>query len=286
VIDDLGSMTDNVDGSGEIDWNAAKDAAIAAACTAGEILRSMLNRAAVREKGSNDLVTDADLAAQHAIESILLERFPDHAFLGEESTSDAADTSKAWQWVVDPLDGTTNYAHGLRGFCVSIALMHRRKPVLGVILDPMAQEAFYAISGLGAYWDETPFGKLNVRKIQPASCSGLGKALVAVSFPPRLSRGSLEIQRFLEVLLHAQSVRRLGSAALNLCYVACGRLDAYFGANLRVWDIAAAAVIAEEAGVRLARFDGSRFDSWHGEIAAAGNQSLLKELLEKMQVHP
>jgi len=276
-------MAENTYGVGDFDWTAAKDVAMEAACKAGDILRSMLNRTSVREKGKNDLVTDADLAAQCMIESVLLNRFPDHAFLGEESVGTEVESSRQWQWVVDPLDGTTNYAHGLHGFCVSIALMHRRKPVLGVILDPMADEVFYAISGLGAFWNETPHRKLIGRGIQPAACPNLGKALVGVSFPPQLRRGCPDIERFLEILIHAQSVRRLGSAALNLCYVACGRLDAYFGANLKVWDMAAAAVIAEEAGVHLSRLDGGPFDSWHGEVVAAANPQLLGELLAKLQ---
>jgi len=280
----MDSLVDDLDRAMDIDWNAAKAAALEAARQAGEILRSMLNGVDVREKGANDLVTDADLAAQRAIESLLLDRFPGHAFLGEESVDTLVSASDAWQWVVDPIDGTTNYAHGLRGFCVSIALLYGRKPMLGVILDPMAHEVFFAISGKGAFLGDARTGNGMEQRIIPASCKGLDKALVAVSFPPRLNPDSPEIRHFLEILFHAQSVRRLGSAALNLCYVASGRLDAYFGSQLKVWDLAAATLIASEAGVQLSRFDGSEFDPWNGEIAAAATPPLLEELLQKLRV--
>lgn len=271
----------------EFEWEQAKTTAIQASLRAGSILRDMLDRVDVREKSKNDLVTDADVAAQLAIESILFDQFPDHGFLGEEDPSRRDGPVPEWQWVVDPLDGTTNYAHGLRNFCVSIALLHRREPVLGVILDPMTHELFYAISGQGAFLEDARGGDpkrggADQKRLRSSRCQTLDKALVAVSFPPNLDRHSIEIQHFLEILLHAQSIRRLGSAALNLCYLASGRLDAYFASKLHVWDVAAAALIAQEAGVRLARFDGSPFSPWSGQLVAAANELLLIELLGKL----
>ncbi len=276
----------------EFDWEQAKTTAIHASLRAGSILREMLDRVEVREKSKNDLVTDADVAAQLAIESIIFDQFPDHGFLGEEDQSGRDGPASAWQWVVDPLDGTTNYAHGLRNFCVSIALLHHREPVLGVILDPMTHELFYAISGKGAFLEDARGGgargggaksaETDPQRLRSSRCQTLDKALVAVSFPPKLDRQSIEIQHFLEILLYAQSIRRLGSAALNLCYLASGRLDAYFASKLHVWDVAAAALIAQEAGVRLARFDGSPFSPWSGQLVAAANEPLLIELLGKL----
>ncbi|MFO0013471.1 MAG: inositol monophosphatase family protein [Planctomycetota bacterium] len=270
------------EGSCELDWGHATSVAFEAARRAGSILREMLDKVVVREKSINDLVTDADLASQHAIQSILMNHFPDHGFLGEESLMGEEMRSSGWQWVVDPLDGTTNYAHGLRNFCVSIALLHHRKPVLGVILDPMAQELFSARAGGGAFIQNADDPQAGCHPLVPSPCATLQKALVAVSFPPQMDRDSPEIRRFLEVLLHSQSIRRLGSAALNLCFVACGRLDAYFGSHLKIWDVAAASLIAQEAGVRLARYDGGDFDPWQGQVVAAANSPLLGELLKKL----
>ncbi|MFN9604871.1 MAG: inositol monophosphatase family protein [Planctomycetota bacterium] len=269
-----------------MDCEEAVAKAIEAANAAGEILRDMLDRADVWEKSTNDLVTEADLAAQQVIESILMNQFPEYGFLGEESSSPIGPSSSTWQWVVDPLDGTTNYAHGLRSFCVSIALMHHRKPVVGVILDPMSDELFYAIAGRGAFLANARSPGPSERRLAPSSCQFLRKALVAVSFPPQLHRQSPEIGHFLEILLHSQSVRRLGSAALNLCYVAAGRLDAYFGSKLRVWDTAAAALIAEQAGVYLAGHDGGVYDPWGGQVVAAASEPLLREMLERLGSQP
>jgi myo-inositol-1(or 4)-monophosphatase len=269
-----------------MDCDEAVAKAIEAANAAGEILRDMLDRAEVWEKSTNDLVTDADLAAQQVIESVLMNQFPDYGFLGEESASPIGSSSPTWQWVVDPLDGTTNYAHGLRNFCVSIALMHYREPVLGVILDPMSDELFYAIAGRGAFLSNARSPGSSERRLAPSSCQFLRKALVAVSLPPQLHRQSPEIDYFLEILLHSQSVRRLGSAALNLCYVAAGRLDAYFGTKLRVWDTAAAALIADQAGVCLVGLDGGVYDPWGGQVVAAASEPLLREMLERLGSQP
>lgn len=248
--------------------------AVEAAQSAGAILRDMLETAEVREKAPKDLVTDADIAAQRCIENRIHATFPSHPFLGEESSRTSIDrTAMAdaeWSWVVDPLDGTVNYVHRMPNFAVSIALMQRGKSVLGVVYDPMAQELYAAIAGRGS--------TVNGRPLRSSPCTRLDQALVAASFPPQVQKDSLEVAQFLEVLVRSQSMRRLGSAALNLCYVAQGRLDAYWAGFLKVWDIAAGALIASEAGATLRKFDGNPFDPWDGQLLAAGTETLCSEL--------
>jgi len=254
--------------------------AIAAAESAGQILREMLETASVREKAPKDLVTDADLAAQAAIEKRIMSEFPSHVFLGEESLI----APEQWEelsrneycWVVDPLDGTVNYVHQLPNFAVSIALMRNNQIVLGVVFDPMASELFTATQGGGSF--------LNGKGIRASVVGSLEEAMVAVSFPPQVRRDSIEIQQFIEVLLCSQSIRRLGSAALNLCYVANGRLDAYWANSLKPWDVAGGALIALEAGAALTGLDRKRFDPWNGNVLAAASTSLHEELHKCLEI--
>lgn len=255
-------------------FEKALQVAVDAAQSAGGILQKMLETASVREKAPKDLVTDADIAAQQCIESRVMAAFPTHHFLGEESALFGADPSansnKEWLWVVDPLDGTVNYVHRMPNFAVSIALMHAGKTVLGVVFDPTANELYTATHGQGAL--------VNGRKLQCSRCERLNSALVAASFPPQVQKDSVEVAQFIEVLVRSQSVRRLGSAALNLCYIAQGRLDAYWAGVLKVWDIAAGALIATEAGATLTKQDRSPFDPWNGDLLAAGSEMLSREL--------
>jgi myo-inositol-1(or 4)-monophosphatase len=254
----------------------AMSVAIEAAEAAGQVLRDMLTTASVREKGPKDLVTDADVAAQNAIQEILFRAFPEHGFLGEEchSANDATHThrSKEWQWVVDPLDGTANYVHRLPNFAVSIALLRGSESLLGVVLDPMARETYTALKGRGAAMNGTP--------IRASSCRQLDAALVAASFPPQIRKDSLAVHQFVEILVRSQSVRRLGSAALNLCYVAHGRLDGYWAGCLKPWDIAAGALIAMESGAIVTQLNGEAFDPWLGELLATSTESLGDEMRE------
>ena len=258
----------------------ALEIAVDAAKIAGQILRDMLESASSRMKAPKDLVTDADLAAQAAIEKRILGEFPTHFFLGEESATTQenweAFATKDYCWVVDPLDGTVNYVHRLPSFAVSISLMRNKQSVLGVVFDPMAGELFTAVEGKGAH--------LNGKPIQASSVHRLEDAMVAVSFPPQVHRESIEIKQFIEVLLASQSVRRLGSAALNLCYVANGRLDAYWANSLKPWDVAAGALIAQEANAKLTDLMGNRFDLWNGEVLAASNLSLWQELQCSLEI--
>ena len=252
----------------------AMQVATHAALSAGQILRDMLESAEVREKAPKDLVTDADIAAQKAIESQIMTAFPTHLFLGEESeksigTSDSFDDA-LWRWVVDPLDGTANYVHRLPNFAVSIALVQGSRIAMGVVFDPMACELYAATQGGGA--------TVNGKSISASKCVQLDRAIVAASFPPQVQRDSLEVDEFVEILVRSQSVRRLGSAALNLCYVAQGRLDAYWANNLKPWDLAAGALIATESGAVISKPDGRTFNPWVGELLVAATLPLKNEI--------
>ncbi|MBM4003274.1 MAG: inositol monophosphatase [Planctomycetes bacterium] len=244
-----------------------------AARCAGDVLLHWLERKSVREKGPKDLVTEADLEAQSVIRSILLKSFPEHGFQGEEG--DSIPGENGWEWVVDPLDGTANYVHQLPGFAVSIALRQKHRRVVGVVYDPWARECFIASAGHGA--------RRNGTRIRPSSCGTLSSALVAASFSPVVRRGSLEIERFIEVLEESQSVRRLGSAALNLCYVAMGRLDAYWTTSVKSWDVAAGALILEEAGGIITNLRGEPLDLDQPELIAASQTSTHQELMSVIQ---
>jgi myo-inositol-1(or 4)-monophosphatase len=239
---------------------------------ASTVLRDMLLTASVREKAPKDLVTDADIAAQDAIESTIRECYPSHRFLGEESGAILNEFQgvDAWTWVVDPLDGTMNYVHKLPNFAVSIALMKSDRIVLGVVQDPMSGEVYSAIEHEGATVNGVP--------LKVSGCQSLGQAMVAASFPPQVTRESPEVKQFVEVLVRSQSLRRLGSAALNLCYVGQGRLDAYWANRLKPWDVAAGALIATEAGAVLTNLTGKKFDPWSGEVLIAASQALSEEM--------
>ena len=252
------------------------DAAKAAARKAGRILVEMLHTAAVKEKSPKDLVTDADVAAQSVIYEYLMSRFPTHRFLGEESDGHGAKIvldqlpPDTWCWVVDPIDGTANYVHRLPNFAISIALVRANQSHVGVVYDPMADEMFSAIFHRGAWLNDLP--------IHASSCVSLDQALIAASFPPNVQRNSMEVSQFIEVLVQAQSVRRLGSAALNLCFVGCGRLDGYWAGRVQSWDIAAGALVATEAKASLTARDGTPFLLTKGDLTVASTPALHQAL--------
>lgn len=252
-----------------------------AARAGGEVLLDWQHRFKAKKKGPKDVVTEADLQSQKVIRTILLQAFPDHFFLGEESdlpaskadaTGGIALPRNAYRWVVDPLDGTANYVHHLPSYAVSIGLEHKGRAIVGVVYDPLADECFSAAKGAGAF--------LNGKPIRPSRCRRLHDALVAVSFSHNVPRGSCEVPAFIEVLHAAAAIRRLGSAALSLAYVACGRLDGYYGYGLKAWDLAGGAIILREAGGVLTALDGSAFDLYRPEFASSATRSLQRELLQ------
>src|SRR5436190_5407552 len=260
--------------------HAFLEVCLEAAQRAGQVLLDWKDRFQPREKGPKDLVTQSDLEAQEAIRACIHKSFPDHDFLSEEDAADRKtkglapipDRRSDFRWIVDPLDGTTNYVHHLPGYAVSIALQRGTEIELGVVFEPLAEELFVAQRGKGA--------TLNGKRLQTSGCERIDQALIAVSFSPHITPDSPEIKRFVEVLLASQSVRRMGSAALNLCYVAAGRLDGYLATSVSIWDIAAGLLIAQEAQGTVAALDGRPVALDKPELIAAGSRPLLDELVK------
>ncbi|MBI3839596.1 MAG: inositol monophosphatase [Planctomycetia bacterium] len=221
-----------------------------AARAGGQALLDWMGRFGVREKGPSDLVTEADWASQEAIRAVLLTAFPQHGFISEEGDANF-NSAAEYCWVVDPLDGTTNYVRQLPHYSVSVALLQRGRPIVGVVLDPVHDECFTAVESQGA--------RLNGRLIHTSQVQDLSQALVAASFSAKVEAGSTEIDQFIAALLSCQAVRRTGSAALNLCYVAAGRLDAFWAMSTKAWDVAAGVLLVLEAGGVVSRLDGGPF---------------------------
>ena len=240
--------------------SAALEEARRTAAEAGGLLREYYSRSGeVRFKGAVDLVTDADTAAQDLIHARLSRAFPGHDFLAEEGLERL--TGAEFRWVVDPLDGTTNFAHRLPVFCVSIALEHRGALACGVVFNPMSGEMFWAERAGGAFLDGRP--------IRVSGIAELGRALVATGFPYDLRTTRTNIAPHEKFLLRTQAVRRCGSAAIDLCFVACGRFDGFWEFKLNPWDTAAGALIAAEAGGRVTDFGGRPVDIYHPEVLAS-----------------
>jgi myo-inositol-1(or 4)-monophosphatase len=237
--------------------------AIEAALQAGRIQQQYFRQAPlVTKKGRIDLVTAADLAVEREFRALIAARFPSHAVLGEEMPETGAPEASTHRWIVDPVDGTTNFAHGLGFFCVSIALEVRGRVELGVVYDPVARELFTAERGGGA--------RLNGQPIRTTTCETLVDALLCTGFPYTIrEERRRQLHVFAAFLEEAQAVRRLGSAALDLCYVACGRFDGYWEEKLHSWDIAAGALIVAEAGGRVSGMDGEPFNAFAGHLVAS-----------------
>jgi len=256
------------------------DVCLEAALRGGELLREWQDRFQPREKGPKDLVTEADLASQEAVRQIIKKAFPDHDFLSEEDAAERKSQGlpqipqrrSEFRWIVDPLDGTMNYVHGLPGFAVSIALQQADDLLLGVIYDPLTQDIFVGRRG------QPP--TLNGKPLTTSGCKQADQALIAVSFSPNVPRDSVEISRFIEALVSCQSVRRMGSAALNLAYVAAGRLDAYWATSVSIWDVAAGLLMVQEAGGVFSAIDGCPLELERPEFMASASAPLHAELLE------
>ncbi len=239
-------------------------------------LISWRSRFTSREKSARDMVTDADLASQRAVEKVIRDAFPDHGFLGEESP-DRSQLELPYCWVVDPLDGTTNYVHGFPFYAVSVAVAFEGQLAAGVVIDPLVDECFTAARGMGSH--------LNGKSIAVSNVTRLDQALVAVSFPPDPKTDSPDIQAFLRVSPECQAVRRTGSAAINLAYVACGRLDAHWAYYIHSWDSAAGALLVEEAGGIARSYAGDKYNVADGSYCVAGTQELFDRVLPLIQPH-
>jgi len=238
--------------------------AVKAARTAG----ALINRAAldvevlkVGQKGANDFVTEVDQAAERAIIETLLQAYPDHSILAEESGREHGARESEFTWIIDPLDGTTNFIHGFPFFAVSIALAHRGVLQQAVVYDPSRNDLFYASKGRGAY--------LNDRRLRVSKRTRLADALVGTGFPFRKGDNFKRyVKMFEDVMQSCAGVRRPGAAALDLCYVAAGWYDGFFEMGLNPWDAAAGALMITEAGGLVGNFTGEADFLYQREIVA------------------
>lgn len=247
------------------------DLAVQAARAAGQIHLAHVGRPfRVETKTTfSDLVTEVDRLAEAEVRRLILAAHPDHSILGEEGGQVDGGTDSAL-WVVDPLDGTVNYAHGFPVYCASVGLELGGERVVGAVYDPSRDELFTAVRGGGAF--------LNGRRVQTSATPDLrAPALVSTGFPYNVAEDPRNLQLLTKVLALGVPVRRPGAAALDLCYVACGRLDAYWEMGLKRWDSAAGSLIVQEAGGRVT--DGDGRDTPYAELIVASNGALHPELL-------
>jgi len=245
--------------------------ALRAARAGGRVHLKRLSRISVaRKSNAIDLVTEADREAEAAVIEVLQRAFPTHAILAEESGANAQASDH--RWIIDPLDGTTNFAHSFPQFCISIAYERRGKLQTAVILDALKKELFVAHRGKGA--------RLNGKPLHVSRAATLDTALLATGFPyDRRERRRFYLAFWEAFMLRTHGVRRTGSAALDLAWVACGRVDAFWEFGLKQWDIAAGALLVEEAGGQVSNMDGSRLDLSGAQIIAS-NGRLHRQMIE------
>ena len=239
------------------------------ALRAGEILLNGLKRhRRINFKGRVDLVTEYDLKSERFITNQITRTFPHHSILAEEGGE--TENKSSYTWIIDPLDGTTNYAHGYPAFCVSIGLEIDGEPTLGAVYDPIHDELFYAARDQGAY--------LNKKRIHVSAENTLVRALLATGFPYDIAESDIDnLDNFARMYKVAQGIRRGGSAALDLCYLACGRFDGFWELKLHPWDTAAAVVIVSEAGGKVSEFNGRKY-SIHGSELLASNGKIHRQM--------
>jgi myo-inositol-1(or 4)-monophosphatase len=257
--------------------HALLNIAVRAARQAGEIIVRSLSRLdslAVSTKGRNDFVTDVDRAAEREIIAIIRKAYPQHAILAEESGRSGENET---EWIIDPLDGTTNFVHGFPVFAVSIACQHRGRLEHGVVFDPMRQEFFTASRGVGAH--------LENKRIRVSKQRTLDGALIATGFPYRSNRRHADVYLAMmkAVMEQTAGIRRPGSAALDLAYVAAGRVDGYWELGLSPWDTAAGALLVQEAGGRIGTLTGEEYR--HQGNVVAGTPKVYAALLETLAPH-
>ncbi len=216
-------------------------------------------------KSKTDLVTDVDRASEKYLVERISARFPDHTIIAEEGSR--KDAPGDYIWYVDPLDGTNNYAHGLPFFCVSIGVfsIKLKKVVAGVVYNPFLDELFTAVRGGGAF--------LNNKPMRVSLLDDIGVSLVSTGFPyDKALSDNNNLREFNRIILRIQGIRRMGSAAIDLSYVACGRIDGYWEGKLKSWDMAAGSLIVEEAGGRVTTYNGGPFDPEFPEIVASNGK--------------
>lgn len=247
--------------------------ALRAAFAAGRVLkRKFYETREVRSKGYRDIVTDADFAANTAARALLERAFPKHSILSEE---DPAPTDLAeFVWMIDPLDGTTNYARRIPIFCVSLALTRRGQPLLGVVYDPLRGECFYAERGRGAF--------LNGERVRASRLDSLERAVVGYELARQPALRARGLHLFSHFAVQSVTARIGGSAALSLCYIGAGRLDTYMQLALSPWDVAAGILVAREGGARVTHLDGSPA-TLKGGAYLAGGPKLFPEFFRQIQ---
>jgi myo-inositol-1(or 4)-monophosphatase len=243
---------------------------------AGDLLMKHFGKVDVEYKGEVDVVTVADRESEKLIVERLTKLWPDHDLVGEEGARRSHGSD--YRWYIDPLDGTTNFAHGYPVFCVSIALEHRKELVAGVVFDPTRNELFAAEKGSGA--------TLNGRPMHVSKIDDLAQSLVATGFPSQKRHKNPNIHFYHHITLKTHGIRRAGSAAMDLAYTACGRFDGYWEFNLNPWDTAAGVLLVREAGGIVSDTDGAPFDIASKEVVASNgllHGTLLRELQAVMQ---
>lgn len=242
---------------------------------AGDILaRGRKTRPRVKLKGRVDLVTEIDLKSEKYIKRRINKTFPNHAILAEESGR--TENRSPCLWIIDPLDGTTNYAHGYPAYCVSIALMVEGKITLGVVYDPNLNELFYTAQGRGAF--------LNNRRISVSGETKLSCSLLATGFPYDIADTHIDnLGNFARMYKAARGIRRGGSAALDMCYLACGRFDGFWELKLHPWDTAAGILLIREAGGRVSQISGDKYSIFDKNILASNGKihKQMKQVLQK-----
>lgn len=248
--------------------------AIDAALKSGHFIKRSVGKIEkVSYKGSDNIVTDVDKASERMVINMILAAFPGHSILSEERAP--IQGRSPFKWIIDPLDGTTNFAHAFPFFCVSIALEEAGKVRLGVVYDPMRDELFFAEKGKGAF--------LNKKRIHVSKTAGLSKAFLATGFSYGRKGKVKNVMNFKNFLLRALAIRRAGLAALDLCYVACGRFDGFWELDLHPWDNAAGALVVTEAGGIVTRFNASGYLPYDKDILASNGliHEQMKQILSR-----
>lgn len=246
--------------------------AIETAREAGQLLLEKFGRKLnVSKKGDINLVTEADIASEKLIIERIRSYYPKHAILAEESGAAVVDGSSEWKWIIDPLDGTTNFAHGYPCWCVTLALEHKGEIVVGVTFDPTRNELFAAERGRGA--------TLNNKPIRVSDTESIADALIVTGFPYDFKQKENFARHLTQFLLSSRGVRRDGSAAIDMAYIACGRFDGFWEEGLNPWDVAAGVLMIEEAGGNVTYYDGSKFSIYAPPICAS-NGLMHSEMLK------
>jgi myo-inositol-1(or 4)-monophosphatase len=254
------------------DINKLKDVMFKAADEAAAIISAYYDTSFEigRKKEYNDLVTEVDKKSEAKIIEVIYENFPDHNVLGEEGGD--LEKKSDYLWIVDPIDGTVNFAHAVPIFCVSIAVEYKGEVILGIVYNPIIREKFWAQKGEGAY--------LNDKRIHVSEIDELKDSLLVTGFPYDAKTNTDHcLDHFINFVKLGLPVRRLGSAAIDICYLACGRFEGFWEVNLNPWDVAAAYLILIESGGKVTDFDGSKYSIYNKQILASNGKKVHEEMI-------